>query len=61
MAELGEPSPLEQAKKLSTAEPAKAEAIFKDMLSKDPGSNEAALRDYEAALIRLGSLYRDNK
>jgi flagellar motility protein MotE (MotC chaperone) len=52
---------LADAKKVEKSDPAKAEAIYKDILSKAPGSNEAALRDYESALIGLGELYRDNK
>lgn len=47
--------------KLSKSDPAKAEAIYKDTLSKGPGSGEAALRDYETALMDLGELYRDTR
>jgi hypothetical protein len=46
--------------RLST-DPTKAEQINKDILSKGPGSTETASRDYEAALIGLGELYRDTK
>ena len=49
------------AKELSKKNPSKAETIYKDVLSKAPGSNEQALRDYESALVGLGELYRDNK
>lgn len=49
------------AKELSKKNPSKAETIYKDVLSKIPGSNEQALRDYESALVGLGELYRDNK
>ena len=49
------------AKELSKKNPSKAETIYKDVLSKTPGSNEQALRDYESALVGLGELYRDNK
>ena len=52
---------IEEAQRLSKKDPAKAEAIYKDVLSKSPGSNEAALRDYETALMGLGELYRDSK
>jgi hypothetical protein len=52
---------LADAKKISQSDPPKAETIFKDVLSKAPGSNEAALRDYESGLVGLGELYRDNK
>jgi 26S proteasome regulatory subunit N6 len=50
-----------EAKKLSADQPAKAEAIYKEILSKPPGTNEAALKDYETALMALGELYRDHK
>ena len=50
-----------EAKELSKSSPSKAESIYNDILSKQPGSNEAALRDYESALLGLGELYRDNK
>lgn len=50
-----------EAKKLAKTDPAKAETIFKEVLAKSPGSNQAALQDYENALVGLGELYRDNK
>ncbi|MCJ1354162.1 MAG: 26S proteasome regulatory subunit rpn6 [Icmadophila ericetorum] len=52
---------IEEAEKLGKTEPAEAEAIYKDILSHGPGSGEAALRQYETALMGLGELYRDNK
>ncbi|KAI9827118.1 MAG: hypothetical protein M1819_007009 [Sarea resinae] len=52
---------IEEAQKLAKSDPAKAEAVYKDLLSKGPGSSEAALGTYEAALTGLGALYRDNK
>ncbi|KAL8861862.1 MAG: hypothetical protein Q9178_001731 [Gyalolechia marmorata] len=50
-----------EAQKLAESDPAKAESIYKDVLSKGPGSGEAALKDFETALISLGELYRDQK
>ena len=50
-----------EAQKLAKTEPAKAEKLYKDILSKGPGSSEAALREYETALMGLGELYRDQK
>jgi 26S proteasome regulatory subunit RPN6 N-terminal domain len=50
-----------EANEVSKKDPSKAETIYKDVLSKAPGSNEQALRDYENALVGLGELYRDNK
>ena len=52
---------IEEAKKISKSDPARAESIYKDILSKAPGSSEAALRQYETALVGLGELYRDTK
>ena len=52
---------IQEAKKLSETDSSQAEAIYKDILSKDPGNSDAALRDYETALMGLGELYRDHK
>lgn len=52
---------IEEAKKLSKDQPAKAEQIYKEILSKPPGANDRAVRDFENALIGLGELYRDHK
>ena len=53
---------IEEAKKQSDDEPAKAEQIYKDILSKPPGSNnDRAVRDFENALIGLGELYCHHK
>ena len=55
------PSKVEEAKSLSTSDPKKAEEIYKQVLAKSPGSNQAALQEYENALVGLGELYRDQK
>lgn len=52
---------LAEAKKLYKDSPAKAEQTYKDILSKQPGTSDAAMRDFEAALTGLGELYRDQK
>ncbi|KAK3371373.1 hypothetical protein B0T24DRAFT_318049 [Lasiosphaeria ovina] len=40
----------------------KQEAVYKEILSKPPSvTSDAAVRDYESALIGLGELYRDEK
>ena len=52
---------IEEAQEVVKTDPAKAEALYKDILSKGPGSGEAALREYETALMGLGELYRDAK
>ncbi|KAK5009070.1 hypothetical protein BJ546DRAFT_959674 [Cryomyces antarcticus] len=50
-----------EAHKLAKDSPKEAEATYKDIVSKGPGSTDAAVKDYEAALIGLGELYRDHK
>ncbi|EOD45983.1 26s proteasome non-ATPAse regulatory subunit [Neofusicoccum parvum] len=50
-----------EAQKLAKTDPAKAEQVFRDVLSKDPGSNDASIKNFEAALVSLGELYRDHK
>lgn len=52
---------IEEAQKQATSNPSSAEATYKDILSKGPGSTDASSRDYEAALMALGELYRDQK
>jgi hypothetical protein len=52
---------IEEAKKQAEKNPSAAEATYKDILSKGPGSTDASARDYEAALMGLGELYRDQK
>jgi hypothetical protein len=47
-----------EAQKVVNEDPEKAEATYKDVLQRDPGSNDAALRNFETALIGLGELYR---
>ncbi|KAL1971245.1 hypothetical protein VTN77DRAFT_197 [Rasamsonia byssochlamydoides] len=50
---------IEEAKALASKDPSKAEKIYKDILSEGVGTTETASRDYEAALIGLGEVYRD--
>ncbi|KAK7532981.1 PCI domain-containing protein [Phyllosticta citribraziliensis] len=50
-----------EAQKLAKSEPGKAEAIYRDVLSSDPGSSDAAIKNFETALVSLGELYRDHK
>ncbi|KAK3672131.1 26S proteasome regulatory subunit rpn6 [Recurvomyces mirabilis] len=52
---------LEEAKKLSKSDPGKAEKIYQQLLSQKPGSSDRETREFEAALIGLGELYRDHK
>ena len=52
---------VEQARRIAKSDPTEAEKLFKQVIEKPPGSNEAALRDYENALNGLGELYRDGK
>lgn len=50
---------IEDAQKLAKQNAPEAEAIYKHILSEGPGTGEAALRNYESALMGLGELYRD--
>ena len=50
-----------EAQTLAKSDPAKAERVYQEILSKDPGSNDAAVKNYETALVGLGELYRDHK
>jgi 26S proteasome regulatory subunit N6 len=52
---------IEEARKLAKEQPQKAEATYKDILTKAPGQNDKALRDFENALTGLGELYRDHR
>jgi 26S proteasome regulatory subunit N6 len=52
---------VEQAEKLATSDPAKAEEIYKNILTQSPGSNAVAINNLETALVGLGELYRDQK
>lgn len=56
-----ESAKIEEARKLGKTDPLKAEAIYKEILSKKPGAGEAALREYESALMGLGESYRDTR
>ncbi|MCJ1371920.1 26S proteasome regulatory subunit rpn6 [Loxospora ochrophaea] len=57
----GSSKSIQDARNVRQSDPAKAEAIYKEILSKGAGSTDAALREYEAALVGLGELYRDTK
>lgn len=58
----GESSRIQEAQSLAKTDPRKAEQIYKDIVSKAPSANsDSATREYEAALISLGELYRDEK
>ena len=52
---------VKEANKFAKSDPGKAESLYKEVLAQSPGSNQAALQDYENALVGLGELYRDNK
>lgn len=58
----GESSRVQEAQEIAKTDPAKAEALYKDILSKTPGaSSDAATREYETALISLGELYTQQR
>jgi len=49
-----------EAQKLAKQDPGRAETIYRDILSQPPSlTSDAAIREYESALIGLGELYRD--
>ncbi|KAF8863989.1 PCI-domain-containing protein [Acephala macrosclerotiorum] len=53
---------IEAAKKLTKSNPREAEAKYKEIISKPPSAtSDAAVREYETALVSLGELYRDQK
>lgn len=55
------PKRLEDAKAAAKSNPSQAEAIYRDIIKAGPGSSDASSRDYEAALMGLGGLFRDQK
>lgn len=58
----GESERVREAQKAAISDPKKAEHIYKDIVSKPPSvTSDAAIREYEVALISLGELYRDQK
>jgi len=53
---------IQEAQKLAKTDPRKAEVEYKAIISKPPSvTSEAAIREYETALVSLGELYRDEK
>ncbi|PPJ51598.1 hypothetical protein CBER1_08490 [Cercospora berteroae] len=52
---------IEAARKLAVTNPRQAEIVYKDILSRPPGQNDKALRDFENALTALGELLRDQQ
>lgn len=58
----GDSERVREAQQLAKSDPRKAEEIYKDIVSKPPSvTSDAAIREYETALISLGELYRDQK
>lgn len=50
------------AQKLVKSDPRKAEAQLQEIVSKPPSAtSDAAVREYETALLALGELYRDER
>lgn len=53
---------VQEAQKLVKTNPQEAERTYKEIISKPPSvTSEAAVREYETALVGLGELYRDQK
>ena len=58
----GDSDRVREAQKLAKSDPKQAEGIYKEIVSKPPSvTSDAAIREYETALISLGELYRDQK
>ncbi|KAK3304428.1 PCI domain-containing protein [Chaetomium strumarium] len=58
----GESERVREAQKLAKSDPRKAEQIYQGIISKPPSvTSDAAIREYESALVSLGELYRDQK
>ncbi|KAK8086197.1 hypothetical protein PG994_001171 [Apiospora phragmitis] len=55
-------SAVKEAQEIASTDPRKAEALYKDIISKPPSiTSDASIKEYETALISLGELYRDQK
>ncbi|KAK8106877.1 uncharacterized protein PG998_008890 [Apiospora kogelbergensis] len=55
-------SAVKEAQEIAKTDPRKAEALYKDIISKPPSiTSDASIKEYETALISLGELYRDQK
>ncbi|KAK8093657.1 26S proteasome non-ATPase regulatory subunit 11 [Apiospora hydei] len=53
-------SAVKEAQEIASSDPRKAEALYKDIISKPPSiTSDASIKEYETALISLGELYRD--
>ncbi|EOO04282.1 putative 26s proteasome non-atpase regulatory subunit 11 protein [Phaeoacremonium minimum UCRPA7] len=51
-----------EAQSIASSDPNKAAQIYQEIISKPPSvTSDAAVREYETALISLGELYRDQK
>jgi 26S proteasome regulatory subunit N6 len=49
-----------EAQEAAKTDSRRAELLYQDILSKTPSAtNDAAVREYETALVKLGELYRD--
>ncbi|KAG7108322.1 26S proteasome regulatory subunit rpn6 like protein [Verticillium longisporum] len=58
----GDSARVQEAQKLAKSNPREAEQAYQEILSKPPSAtSDAAIKEYEAALISLGELYRDEK
>lgn len=58
----GESARVQEAQKAAKSDPRKAEQLYKDIISQPPSvTSDAAVKEYETALISLGELYRDEK
>lgn len=53
---------VEDAKALQATDPAKAEAIYKQIVQDTPDqASDTKMKDYELAVMALGEIYRDKR
>lgn len=58
----GDSQRLREAQEAAKSNPKKAEELYKEIVSKPPSvTSDAAVKEYELALLSLGELYRDQK
>lgn len=58
----GDSERLREAQKAASTDPRKAEGMYKEIISKPPSiTSDAAVREYETALVSLGELYQNER
>ena len=53
---------IKEARQLMATDPARAEQIYREVVASQPSvTSDAAIREYETALVALGERYRDQR